>query len=112
MPDRTICSGCATHSEIGSVFWIASHFGASSPALMCRKVSAEKPTAKEMECRSRLGFHMQRGQHRGEQRHKHRLANPAQTEAGHGDAQLGGAQVRVEIAQRWSARLLPADAPC
>ena len=28
---------------------MAVHFGANSPALMCRKVSAEKPTAKEIE---------------------------------------------------------------
>src|ERR1043166_7131973 len=29
---------------------MANHFGASSPATMCKKVIAENPTAKEIEC--------------------------------------------------------------
>ena len=32
-------------------FWMASHLGACSPALMCRKVITEKPTPKEIHCR-------------------------------------------------------------
>jgi hypothetical protein len=51
------CSGYAIQSVVGSGFWIAIDFGASSPSTMCRKVMIENPTANEIECWAALYGH-------------------------------------------------------
>ena len=55
-----------------------------------------------------LGLDVQRDQQGREQRDKDRLAHPAQPQAGHGDAQLGGAQERVEVRDDRARHLGPA----
>ena len=73
-----------------------------------QKRQRREPDGKGNRMPHRLRLNVQRGQQGREQRNENWLAYPAQPQAGHGDAQLGGAQKRIQVRDDRARHLRPA----
>ncbi len=104
--------GAATISEVVSGFCRAMVFGASSPNTMCRAVMKAKAMAMAIEwapVRAHVG--RQAGEQRFDQCRDGRLAQPAEAEARHGDAELGRRDVAVGLGDRLPDASAPGGCP-
>ena len=93
--------GLTTSSAVASARSSAIVFGASSPSTMCSAVTMAKAMATAMLCAVVAGdVRRQEGERRLNQRRERRLADPAEAEARHRDAELGRGDVAVGIGDR------------
>ena len=81
---------------------IASVFGTCSPITICSEENTRNPTRNDVKCKARSG-HAERDQHRLEQRRNGRLADPAEAERGHGDAELAAGEIGLDVAHHAAA---------
>ena len=83
---------------MGSAWRIANVFGTCSPTTMCSDENSRNPTRKATVCKS--GVAQARGpEQRLQERGHGRLAHPAQAERGHGDAELTGGKIGLEVVE-------------
>ena len=108
------CSGYAIHCDTGSGSRIASVFGTCSPTTMCSDEKTRNPIRNEVKCSAVLG-HAERHENRREQRRHGRLADPAETERRHRDAELTAGEIGLDVAQHplhAAARRSGSPPPC